>query len=345
MRERRLFVFRVHTDDYVDYIKAELKQGRLRQGWGFGSLLDAGGVPDPEAYVKAFREEWPDSPEDPYKRYSILERMLAIEPGDLLVIPNVPVYRGEFTIAEVTEPYRFEHTPGFERRDFGHIIGVDPSNMREVGYHSSYEARVVSGMFRSYQQAVNNSWHPGFAKAVMALWGREETSEQAVAPGWVWDLQQRVFAGVRERIADLRPLDVEKLVEKAFEQAGYELQRRNNYDGRGGDADLVFHHRLPLLSEVDGDRLKVFVQVKHKKGVDQEDWRGVEQLNRIADGERYVLKVLFSTATDFTEKTQALAQESEVVLIYGDQAMAFLSRGLTGGLTGDVTIDSLVAAL
>lgn len=345
MRERRLFVFRVHTDDYADYIKAELKQGRLRQGWGFGSLLNVSGESDPEAYVRAFREEWPDSTEDPYKRYSILERMLAIEPGDLIVIPNVPVYRGSFTIAEATNAYRFEHTPGFERRDFGHIIGVDPSTLREIGYQESYESRIVSGMFRSYQQAVNNSWHPGFAKAVIALWEREETPEQAVAPGWVRDLQQRVLGGVRERIADLSPLDVEKLVKKAFEQAGYEFERRNNYDGRGGDADLVFHHRLPLLSEVDGDRLKVFVQVKHKKGIDHEDWRGVEQLNLVTDGVTYVLKVLFSTATEFTEKTQALAQESEVVLICGDQAMAFLSRGLTGGLTGDVTTDSLVAAV
>jgi len=332
MSDRRVFVFRVDYDDRYDFIKEELRQGRLRQGWGPAPLLGADGEPDAEAFARGLMAAWPDSSEDPFRRFNILAPMLDMKQGDLLVIPRMPdLWSGTFTIVELTGPYRFEFPAALDEQDFGHIIPINTSRVLEVGYGDSLEAQIVSGKFRSYQRAVNNAWHEGFGAAVATLWEGGAVSAPA-SSDWTSDLRDRLLTDARVKIAGLKWHAIEQLVERAFNVAGYETLRRNQWDGRGGDADLVFRHTLPLLSEVDGEGLKVFVQVKHKDDVDVNDREGIEQLDRITDGEPYALKVLFSTADSFTESTAELAQEKEVVLICGSRAMAFLARGLTAAL-------------
>ena len=120
--------------------RAELLEGRLRQGWGFpGGDVRLGS----DSYLNAWKVAgWPlDENEKsrsigPMRRYSVLKRMLDIQRDDLIVIPRVSVeVDGDgdfFTIATVVNTYSFKVLNGFA--DFGHIIEVDPERLRSYRY-------------------------------------------------------------------------------------------------------------------------------------------------------------------------------------------------------------------
>lgn len=120
--------------------RAELFEGRLRQGWGFpgGDLRLGSG-----SYLAAWKAAgWPLNGNatsrniGPARRYSVLKRMLDIQLDDLIVIPRVSVeVDGDgdfFTIATVVKTYSFKVLNGFA--DFGHIIEVDPERLRSYRY-------------------------------------------------------------------------------------------------------------------------------------------------------------------------------------------------------------------
>jgi restriction endonuclease Mrr len=256
--------------------------------------------------------------------------MLEMKPGDLIIVPKFPQPFGqEFALLEVTGHYRFDET---HLNDFGHCIPINPQTIREYAYNDNYDTKIISSKFTGYRRAINNVWKEPFIEAVKNL--QQGTSpERTDGNGWLGDLQDRILTGTKERLSNLSPQSIEELVVKAFENTGYKVMRRNHYDGQGGDADILFSYRLPLLSETQNDDLKVFVQVKKRNGVDTDDVHGLEQLDRIAADEPFALKVLFTTADGFTEEAEGIAQEKEIMLIGGNTAMAFLSRGVMGPTT------------
>lgn len=140
--EENCFVFRTSDDEFV---QEELKQGRLRQGWSpeGTSLLDSKGDERcKDDWVQAYRSAWNEEPSP--KRWGILRRMLDIQIGDLVFCPKAPAY-GEFTVARVSEPYRFEVAVG--RNDYGHIISV--KHQRAVSNANSEDSVMISDLFRS----------------------------------------------------------------------------------------------------------------------------------------------------------------------------------------------------
>lgn len=144
--------------------RAELLEGRLRQGWGFpGGDIRL----DRDSYLNAWKAAgWPlDENEKsrsigPMRRYSVLKRMREIQRDDLIVIPRVSVeVDGDgdfFTIATVVNTYSFEVLDGFA--DFGHIIGVDPKRLRSYRYDRDAGTRELgsklTGMY-PYGRAVS----------------------------------------------------------------------------------------------------------------------------------------------------------------------------------------------
>lgn len=332
--DRRVFVFRVDYQGENEFIQQELRDGRLRQGWGPAPLSDASSVRgySPSSFVEAMTKVWPETKEaEALARYGILYPMLEMKPGDLVVVPKFPdPYGRRFVIVEVAGSYRFDPT---DFGDYGHYIPIDKSTVREIGYDDGLDAKRVSGKFTSYRRAINNVWNEAFITAVSGLWNAAPRPEPTESSDWSHEVRADALGHMQQLLVDLPPRAIEELVTSAFVQAGYDVVRRNHYDGLGGDADLVLSTNLPLLSEAYGADLKVFVQVKKRNGVDHGAVQGLEQLERIAADEPMALKVLFSTAQSVSEEAEQVAQEKGIVIIVGEMAAAFLARGLLARAT------------
>ena len=168
------YVFRVDYDEQFSFIRAELLQGRLRQGWGgFGmdirnSLDDflAARVNNWGAFSNARRNRTRDYH---IGKYYNLRKMLKIEIGDLIVIPKLSVdnpYVGNyFTGVRCTKEYDF-YVPA-NVGDFGHIIGVEI--LFSCPYDFNFSAQTISGKFQSYRSSLNHVWKKDFQDAADKL--------------------------------------------------------------------------------------------------------------------------------------------------------------------------------
>ena len=97
------------------YFWEELKNNRLRQGWGYHESQDLRKVT--ALNVKN---------QNPVQRKTFRQRhMLGGEggwqDGDIILVPNMPK-KGMFALVEIIGPYRFEIAP--DQQDFGHIREV-----------------------------------------------------------------------------------------------------------------------------------------------------------------------------------------------------------------------------
>ena len=325
------FVFRTDADPFV---KEELRMGRLRQGWsppGTSLLNDDGNPRTKEEWVNAYRNAWGEDPSP--RRYGILRRMLDMEEGDLVVCPKMSD-NSCFTIATVSGPYRFEETPC---QDFGHIIPV--KDQREVKNWYDGDAQTIHELFKSayFRPAVTkvqDSNRERVLEAANRLRDKEDT-RTAQSPDFI----------KKERYAEAKRAAANRLIEyvnenwgfdqfeaavgEAFVRKGYEYIRGKSAQKGGADADHVLSipmRGLDDLDSLDRPQYLLIVQVKLKNGVDNDDWKGVEQLSmwKPSEEEQVVARVLFSSAGCFTKKCQRLASDNDITLICGEEAGLFM---------------------
>ena len=329
MADQRTMVIRT-DDDAKSWVWSEMQQGRLRQGWGVSGLeLTRNGEPVgveewKDHYVAAFGSQWAIGPNEPTTRYRILRKMLDLDVGDVVVVPKMPEF-GQFSVARVSGKYSYQ---GTSRLDYGHVIPIEVTSLKPWPYSASPETRLIVKKFRAYQSAVNNVWDPEFITAANSAMQSDAKPIEKDILGIFEEMKGEHLGPFLARMQALTAADLEELVRSAFEEAGLRFVRKHYYDREGGDADSVFAARLPLISDVFDTDLTVFVQVKHKKGQDWEDTQGVEQLARIAAGNPQSIKVLASTADDFTEACQNRAQEEGVLLLSGTDLAAVLLKYL-----------------
>ena len=99
-----------------EFVADELRQGRLRQGWGWEPSQDLRKL---KSRIEA-GESLPDWEQAAWRNRGLLELVV----GDLIVMPNVPWY-GVWSIANVAgEPYAYEIPAAIG--DLGHIVPVRP---------------------------------------------------------------------------------------------------------------------------------------------------------------------------------------------------------------------------
>lgn len=170
---KNMFVFRVDYNN-LDYIRGEVKNGRLRQGWDYEDLRRG---------FDRFRESYMNvesdvSIDEIKKRFNILKLMLVIKKGDYVIVPK---YEGEhtFMICEVSDGYNFD-----EDKEYRHSIGVkNPKvyysvfeSLEEVESDYSYEVQVVNEILRttkSFYLALSVvDPKSSFYKLVKKLYGR-----------------------------------------------------------------------------------------------------------------------------------------------------------------------------
>ena len=332
MVEKRCFVFRTDPNDFV---RNELREGRLRQGWSppGTSLLNAGGEErDAEEWKQAYKKAWGVDPSP--RRHGILRRMLAMKQGDLVFCPKVPDY-AHFTIAEVSGGYRFEVAPS--EGDFGHTIPVHPvQGQRVVSNWHNNDSQAICELFRSaYFRGPVTQVQDDKEKEVLSSAKRLLKQEDTDTPQDRDKIREKRYVEGRRKAADslMEYINTEwgfdqfeAAVGEAFRRKGYEWLRGKS-TRNGGDADHVFSLPMPGFDDETLDRIPLLiVQVKHKKDIDYDDIRGVNQLVKWKpyEGEEVRFKVLFSSADSFTENCQKIAEAYDVILICGTDAGLFM---------------------
>ncbi len=319
-----MFVFRTY-DREKEWLWKELRDGRLRQGWGVpGTALFIAGeeVPKDEwimKYNRAASEYWGDNENSQFanKRYNILSIMKDINENSLLIIPKMPA-RDTFVICSPSGTYTFDESRATPGEDFRHIVPIDTSSIRTYPYFSSAESRIVKAKFRAYQSAVNNVYSDEMRKAVSRL---AETEREAThtSLGQIYSqLENTALCKLKEDIVKLPPEDLEQIIRDMFESAGYSVERTHDYDSSGGDADFVITRELPIISDfMDDLSTKIFVQVKKKSGKDYSDVDGVRQLIKITETEENALRILITTADGLSDECTNLAKANDISVIAG----------------------------
>ena len=335
-------IWSIRTGDEVkDWIRSEIQQGRLRQGWGIPGtqLIENNITVDVNTWKDRYKDgalrHWNHNADDneATKRYWIIYPMTELNEGDIIVVPKMPTY-DKFTILKVGAGYEFDFAPVDERGnedDFRHIVHIDKENMRVFSYSSSLEAKIVHKKMRAYQSAVNNVWNNEFISAVDSLLQQKpiQSDIQSRATTELFgDIKSSILKEMLTKLRGLTPKDLEELIAKTFENAGYAIFDRNLYDGKGGDADIILTRSMPLISNYTEMDLKIYIQVKQKSPIDYDDIDGVNQLVKISVNDKNSIKILMSTVDKFTDQCRALAEESNVILMSGQQLVEVLIKYL-----------------
>ncbi len=323
-----VYVFRISTGN--EYKREELSAGILRQGWGVKDLQlveKDGTIVDENTWIERWPEYWKDDEKSKRGRYKILKPMLDMKEGDMVIIPKYPEW-DTLTIAKIKEGYRYDLNE--KEGDFGHKLEIDIDKARYFAYNANEHSKLIHSKMRSYQSAINRVHMEKVKKAVISL--SEMESDKTIK-----DISKIIKSsffentkGLKDKLFDTRPNDIEKLTEEIFTKAGYTLISKNSYDREGGDADLIFQKNLDIISEFSSSDVdyRVYVQVKKKQGEVWNELEGIEQLIKITKGEKgNFSKVLVSTS-EFSPHTQAKAREEDIVLIGGDSLIKLILKYL-----------------
>lgn len=327
-----VFIFRIANN--IDFVKNEIKQGRLRQGWG-NSCSELRGVSE-EKWIELQCAKYPETEKDSNqeyykKRYKLLIKMLEIKEGDILIIPKTPEYN-KFTICRASGEYTFCKPDSFDIDDFYHVIPIDINSIREFSYHADEDCEIIHAKLRGYQSPVNNVWNKAVINAaetlVFTCSNIEDQSVEELVKGIKEDILKKTAL---ERFRNLGNRGAENIVRLIFENMGYEYIRRNSYDKKGGDADLIFaDNSFGELADIslNGSEIsgEIFVQVKNKVGTDSNDVEGVKQLIKRAEDENAAIKILISSANNFTQECKEMANKNNVLLIDGNGFLNLIFR-------------------
>ena len=311
----------------ASWLYRELIEERLRQGWGApGFALQS---PDGKRVAKAQWEaahlkHWGHAPSP--QRFAILSRMLDLDDGDVVVVPKMPGTH-QFTVARVSGRYRFE--ADCDREDFRHIVPLHRDSVRTFSYRADDDAFLVSGLFAraNHRSAVTFCEGAEHVKAVYKLLGRpssttsrshEELSRAAIDTAF-----KAAATKLHREVEGWNGLRFERAVRQAFRDQGYTVKDHRRFNREGADVDILVSppaspFGLFLPSEI-------AVQAKWKQGIDHSD---VDAIGQVVQWVEWTgsdaVKLVISSASEFTQTARNLANEKEVVLIGGLQTMCFL---------------------
>jgi hypothetical protein len=122
---RHSWCIRTDTQHNRLYVWAELRAGRLRQGWGRRPEEDLERI----AALRAARAPLDLGQHQTWRgnRRLLESEPDGIGPGDLAVLPHLPRF-GTWTVVRIVGPYRYSIDDGrnwMGKPDFGHIVPVE----------------------------------------------------------------------------------------------------------------------------------------------------------------------------------------------------------------------------
>jgi len=320
----QIFIFRTSSDWGRNFIRDQIIHDHtLRQGWGCkGLALAKNGVAvSLDDWKSAFKQYWTESDESIANRFYGLSRMLDIKVGDLIIIPKMPEPR-QLVIGEVAEPYSFDESDSLPFDDFRHIFKL--RNIKMFGYESNMVARQVSSRFRAYQSPINNVWNDEIQKDIRSLYRGESSTQVKTLENIAEEIITDALNATESSLLKISSSNFEKVIETSLKQEGYVIFGRNQWDGEGGDVDLVANFQLPIFGLACDLNRTILIQVKKKRGSDKHDRHGVEQLVKMAKEYSGADLVLISSADGISEETKKYAAERGVKVMYGRDVLRMI---------------------
>ena len=294
--------------DRKAFFNRELKEGRLRQGWGYQEDLDLRKI------EQSIEEEEPltDRQESAWSRCS--DMITRIAPGDIVVVKNVPS-GDHFTLARVIEGgYRFEISE--ETGDQGHILPV-----KRIGAYNKNAEAVPTPMVR----ALNRERHPirktkAHHERVVNLAEVDPGEAQEAEPfkemveGWKEGLRNHLEEMLQKKLS---PRRAERLVLEMLRNDGLDVEWTAGPKERG--ADLATKTMLGY-----GMSTNIAIQVKYHPGRENNP-KVLDQIEQAFEERDVDAGLLVTFANELSEEVEERLTElkhryrENVEVLYGEE--------------------------
>ncbi len=121
-------------------------------------------------------------------------------------------------------------------------------------------------------------------------------------------------------------ISFEAVCEYILLQEGYRIDKRNDYDGQGGDIDLACSRKLSDYSAFELGDYSLYVQVKKHSG--ETGHEAVEQLLKMMENELHANGCIMSLADSFSEEAIKKADDNGIVLMNGNSICRLMIKSL-----------------
>ncbi|WP_370295764.1 restriction endonuclease [Rossellomorea marisflavi] len=295
------------------------------QGWGQHSLQNDRFTQETQSHYRLKTARTPNS----------LSRIKSLKDEDILLIPHFPD-KGQISLAIVDGHYPecYEWVEGMPHH-LNHGIKVKKVYGLQ-GEISMYNHRLIEwyGKLGSLRLPIIRLKHmeDTITEMVKMLDHDPDMAfEKSTMDDYLAKQTDQMLDSLLDQLQRLSPsgsdLSFEKVCEDLLLKYGYKLVRRNYYDGKKGDADLVLIKEHSAHSPFEIGEYYLFVQIKKHKG--ETDDHAVQQLITIMEDEaEYVPSkgCVISLAESFTETAEAKAEEAGIKMINGSELTRLLAQ-------------------
>tara|TARA_B100001094_G_C18185470_1_gene803527 strand:- start:472 stop:1392 length:921 start_codon:yes stop_codon:yes gene_type:complete len=299
----------------MDFFFEELKEGRLRQGWGF----------DPGQDLRDFTVDKKAKPN--------LSIFNSVKKGDILVIPRLPTW-DEVMLAEATEDFNqgYQYQIDSERGDFGHIFPA--KIIKSFDRHHA----LVQGDLRKTLRQRPRFWNANHCQETIdSLIQTSETLDSSLPASYRFEhALHKTFvetdfseAFSREMMKHLSNEEWEYALVSCLESILPKpicVERVGGRQEEEHGTDILI--RLPGLLD---KQYGIAIQVKDYQGVMSED--AIEQIRK-ADAywnqENLILvdKYIIVTGCHKEDQTTAIQQVEDVTILYGQDLQRLLQESV-----------------
>ncbi len=345
MSDQQRQYWAIRTDkDCVGDLYEELKQGRLRQGWGYKPEQDLREV------VPRMNEEWDQlTPEqqDVYRHRKMYQwQGKGVRIGDYILVPRMPSL-GRFTLVQVTGEYRYEI---FRTGDHGHVLPVELLTPDGVAH---YNKHVDSGIRRT-MRAQSRMWSiDGYAdsidKIVQAAQQGENILDESDAAARLKVAVESALEQARNELVrqlgpkldeQFRAAEWEDVIIKALEQLYPGAMAEVRHTGGSGEQGIDIVLRITnhfAAGSVEVTDWMMLIQVKDYQGT-MYGTGAIEQLrqglNAYGQEGKTIALVVMTNAEQADEECVKAAKKLEketdvpVFLVFRDELLRLIANGM-----------------
>jgi len=325
--------FRFDRRATAELLRRARDEKQLSQGWGGG---DACALPltDPDFVSNCTAHYGLASTRIPTN----LTRIRDFKDGDVLVVPHLPEHaKVSLHVVEGDFPTCYSYVEG-DATHLNHRVklkcsyGLDGNisiyNVALAAWYGKLQWRRLPVLPIEEHAPAFSSVADTLARDPTARFDKSELTEfldAAVADA---------VGAFRDRLAQVNPsrsdISFEAICEHLLTRASYTIDRRNVYDGKGGDVDRVCKRRRTERSPFESGEVTLFVQVKKHKGT---TGRGaVDQLIAMMKKEPGADGCVMTLADGFSEEAVSLADDHGIVLMNGGTICRLLIGTMLEGL-------------
>lgn len=314
-----LYNFRIDKNKREEIIERLKVKSALSQGWGGG----------PEGGLSLSKDNFRKKVKNRYdlKTTRIPTNLTKIEgfrDSDIIVTPHLPK-NGTFSIHVVDGDYpgSYEYIES-DKNHLNHTIKVKASYGLN-GNLSLYNKQVASWKGKLQWLGLPiipiNQFKADFVELINEL---KEDPKKEFVKSTIHDYldklqtktQKYIASELQEISASGGEINFESICELILNEQGYETNKRHQYDGKGGDIDLICINDRTNISPFEQGESVLFVQIKKHTGTTKK--RAIEQLLKMMDQDSDSNGCVMTLADKFSDDAIELAEENGIVLIDGN---------------------------